>query len=392
MIELSRAADRLEGQKMFQILAKTKEMERNGKEVIHFEIGDPDFNTPKNIVEATYESLRKGETHYSSSSGILELKVAAAEVTQKSRGFKPELNQLLVTPGANSQIFYALACVGNPGEDIIIPDPSFVSYKSLINFLGMNPVKVPLREENNFRLNPNDVEKAITPKTKMIIINSPSNPTGAVMKENEIQEIYKLAERKNIFLLSDEIYARMVYKDSEVKFTSPSKYDECKERTIVVNGFSKSYAMTGWRLGVVTAPSYLVDKMGLLLESTTSCVSPFIQRAGAEALRGSQEEIFNMIGEFKKRRDLTVSKLNDLPGVKCNKPDGTFYAFPNIKETGLSSQKFTDTMLEEAGVALCPGNYFGESGEGYVRLCYANSLENIDRGIERMKGVLKPYT
>jgi aspartate/methionine/tyrosine aminotransferase len=389
MPKLSESSQKLEGQKMFQILAKAKEMERNGREVIHFEIGDPDFNTPKNIVEAASESLKKGETHYTNSSGMLELKVAAAEVTQRSRGFKPEINQLLVTPGANAQIFYALACTANPGDEIIIPDPSFVSYKSLINFLGMVPVSVALKEENKFRMNPEDVERAYTKKTKMIIMNSPSNPTGAVMTEEEIKAIFEIAEKKDVFLLSDEIYARMIYKDSEVKFSSPSRYDNCWERTILVNGFSKSYAMTGWRLGVVTAPSSLIEKMGLLLESTTSCVSPFVQRAGIEALKGSQEEIFKMVEEFRRRRDLTVEKLNQIPGVKCTKPEGAFYAFPNITGTDYGSEDFCEFILEEAGVALCPGNYFGETGEGYVRLCYANSLENIDRGIERIKDVLK---
>lgn len=389
MRRFSDAANRLEGQKMFQILAKTKELERQGKTILHFEIGDPDFSTPKNIVDAACDSLRKGETHYTSSSGLFEFKVAAAEVTKKSRGFKPDLNQILVTPGANVQVYYAVACAVNPGEEVIIPDPSFVSYRSVINFLGIKPVTVPLLEKNDFRLNPKDVEKAVTDKTRMIIINSPHNPTGAVMKEEEIAEIYDISKKHDLYLLSDEIYARMIYDDSEIKFHSPSAYDHCKERVIISNSFSKSYAMTGWRIGGVTAPADLTEKMTLLLESTTSCVSPFIQRAGIEALNGSQEPIRAMVGEFKKRRDLMVEKLNTIPGINCLKPKGAFYVFPNIKATGLTSQEFTDFMLEEAGVAVCPGNYFGNSGEGYVRLCYANSLENIERATERMKDALK---
>jgi len=356
MKKLSDATYRLEGQKMFQILAKTKELERQGKEILHFEIGDPDFNTPSNIKDAVYNSLKKGKTHYVPSSGILELKVAAAEVTEKrSRGFRPDLNQILVTPGANVQIDYAVTCAANPGDEIIIPDPSFVSYASIINFRGMKPVRIPLLEKNEFRLKPKDVEKAVTDKTKMIIINSPSNPTGAVMNEKEIEQVYKIAEKNDLYLLSDEVYTRMIYTDSETKFCSPSKYDHCKERTIVVNGFSKSYAMTGWRLGVVTGPPHLIEKMGLVLETTTSCVSPFIQMAGVEALLGSQKPINDMISEFRKRRDLIVK----------------------------------DFMLEKAGVAVCPGSFFGEYGEGYVRLCYANSIENIKRGIERMNYCLK---
>ena len=389
MRRLSDSALRLEGQKMFQILTKTKELERQGKQILHFEIGDPDFDTPKNIVNAARASLKSGETHYVSSSGLLELKVAAADVTERSRGFRPELNQLLVTPGANNQIYYAINCAVNPGEEVILPDPSFVSYKSILNFLGIKPVFVQLREENDFRLDPKDIENLVTDKTRMIIINSPHNPTGSVMTEKEIEGVYKIAKEKDIYLLSDEIYARMIYKDSETNFFSPSKFDECKERTIVVNGFSKSFAMTGWRLGVVTGPSDLIDKMGILLETTSSCVSPFIQRAGIEALKGSQDSIFEMIDEFKKRRDYTITGLNDIPGIRCIKPRGAFYAFPNIDGTGMDSFKFTEIMLNEAGVALCPGPFFGKNGEGYVRFCYANSLENIQTGIDRMKEVIK---
>tara|TARA_Y100000310_G_scaffold269372_2_gene282520 strand:- start:38 stop:1216 length:1179 start_codon:yes stop_codon:yes gene_type:complete len=390
MRRLSDAANRLEGQKMFQVLAKTQELERQGKEIIHFEIGDPDFNTPPNIMNAVYNSLKRGETHYTASSGLLELKTAAADVTEKrSRGFRPDLDQILPTPGANVQIYYAVACAVNPGEEVIIPDPSFVSYASIINFLGVKPVTIPLYEKNKFKLNPDDVEKAVTDKTRMIIINSPSNPTGAVMSKEEMKGIYNIAKKNDLYLLSDEIYARMIYKDSETDFYSPSKEDNCKERTIIVNGFSKSYAMTGWRLGVGIGPSDLISKMGLLLETTTSCVSPFLQKAGIEALIGNQEPINKMVEEFRKRRDLITDKLNSLPDVNCTKPGGAFYVFPNIKETGLTSKEFADLMLDKAGVAICPGNFFGESGEGYVRLCYANSIENIEIGVDRMKYVLE---
>lgn len=389
MKKLSDLANRLEGQKMFQILAKTQELERMGKEIIHFEIGDPDFDTPRNIKDSVYEALKRGHTHYTDSSGLFELKVAAADVTTGSRGFRPNLDQLLVTPGANYQIHLALRCAVNPEEEVIIPDPSFVSYHSLIKNIGAKPVGIQLREENEFRLNPEDVNKAVNNKTKMIILNSPSNPTGAVMTKKEFEEIYEIAEKNDIYLLSDEIYARMIYKNADTQFYSPSQIDSCKERTIVVNGFSKSYAMTGWRLGVATGPSKLIKKMGLLLESELSCVPPFIQWAGIEALKGSQEPIEEMIKEFRKRRNTIVKGLNNISGIKCVNPKGAFYVFPNITATGLTSQKFTDFMLEKAGVALCPGTFFGDYGEGYVRLCYANSIENIERGIERIGYVLK---
>lgn len=389
MKHISKSAKRLEGQKMFQILAQAQELERQGRDIIHFEIGDPDFATPANIVDAACKALKKGETHYTISSGLVEYRRIAAEVTERSRGFKPDIDQILVTAGGNIQIYYGVACTVDPGEEVIIPDPSFVSYNSIIRFVGAKAVKIPLREENEFRLNPDDVEKAITDKTRMIIINSPHNPTGSVMKEDEIRRIYDIAKRYDVFLMSDEVYTRMIYKDSDTQFSSPSKYDKCRERTFVVHAFSKSYAMTGWRLGAVTGPAEIIAKMGLLLETTSSCVSPFIQRAGIEALTGSQEPINRMVEEFKKRRDIIVEELNKIPGVKCLKPKGAFYVFPNIRGTGLTSQRFADLMLSKAGVAVCPGHYFGESGEGYVRLCYATSVRDIERGIRRMGEVLQ---
>jgi len=389
MRRFSDNAMRLEGQKMFQVLARTKELERQGREIIHFEIGDPDHDTPEHIVDAVYDSLRKGCTHYTTSSGLVEYREVAAEVTNRSRGFKPNINQILVTPGANVQIFYAVACAVNPGEEVIISDPAFVSYNSIIRFLGVRPVKVPLYENNQFRLDPADVEKAITNKTRMIIINSPHNPTGSVMTEEEMKRIYEIADKHDLYLVSDEVYARMIYKDAVTRFSSPSRYDHCKVRTIVVHSFSKSYAMTGWRIGAVTGPEDIIAKMGLLLETTTSCVSPFIQEAAISALTGSQRPIDDMVEQFRMRRDLIVEGLNSLPGISCIKPQGAFYTFPNIKGTGLASEQFANLLLEKAGVAVCPGNYFGEHGEGYVRFCYANSIENINKGIEKMREVLK---
>jgi len=389
MKKLSDAAHKLEGQRMFQILAKAKILESQGKEILHFELGDPDFNTPESIVDAAIKALKNGDTHYVPSSGIQELKEAAAEVTLKSRGFKPDIDQLLVCPGANVMIYYATACVVNPGEDVIVPDPGFVSYYSILKFIGANIIRVPLYEKNEFRLNPDDVEKAITPNTRMIIINSPSNPTGAVMTKDDIRKIYNIAKKYDVYLLSDEIYARMIYKDANTPHYSPSNYDHCKDRTIIVNGFSKSYAMTGWRLGVVTGPSEVISKMALLLETTTSCVSPFIQRAGIEALKGDQTPIVKMMNSFKERRDVIVTGLNTLPGVNCLTPRGAFYVFPNITGTDFTSEEFADIMLSEAGVALAPGPIFGEYAEGYVRLCYANSIETINKAIKKMKVVLE---
>jgi aspartate/methionine/tyrosine aminotransferase len=286
MKSLSKAAKMLEGQKMFQILTLTRQLERQGKEILHFELGDPDFNTPANIVDAAILALKKGETHYAPSAGLAELKEAAAEVTVRSRGFKPSAEQLLVCAGANVMIFYAAACLVNPGEDMIVPDPGFVSYFSILKFLGINIIRVPLKEENEFRLDPEDVRKAITANTRMIITNSPSNPTGAVMTEDEIRRMYEIAEEHDIYLLSDEIYARMIYEEAGTKHYSPSKFDQCKERTIIVNGFSKSYAMTGWRLGYVIVPPSYLKTMQKLQQNLFICASSFAQTAAIAALKG----------------------------------------------------------------------------------------------------------
>jgi aspartate aminotransferase len=388
MRKLSNAAHRLKGQAMFQILTKARELERNGKEIFHFELGDPDFDTPENIVNAACKALKEGDTHYAPSTGIAELKELAANVTRSSRGFLPSLDQLLVCSGANVMIYYSIACAVNPGEDVIVPDPGFVSYYSIIDYLGVNPIRVPLRESNEFRLDPDDVEKAITNKTRMIVVNSPSNPTGAVMTKEELTRVYEIAEKHDLFLLSDEIYARMIYQEKEKQYFSPGSLDSCKERTIIVNGFSKSYAMTGWRLGVATGPSQIIEKMGLLLETTSSCVSPFIQKAGIEALIGKQNKIYEMVEEFRKRRDVMINGLNSLPGISCFNPKGAFYAFPNIRDTGYSSQQFTELVLDKAGVAVTPGPIFGINGEGFVRLCYVNSVENIEKAIENIRKVL----
>jgi aspartate/methionine/tyrosine aminotransferase len=389
MMKLSDAAYRLEGQKMFQILSRAKELEREGKKILHFELGDPDFDTPRNIVDAAIDSLNRGETHYTPSGGIRELKVVAAEVTKRSRGFSPDLDQLLVTPGANSQIDFAITCLTNPGDEVIVPDPGFVSYYSILKLHDCKISRIPLFESDEFKINPKNIEKAITKKTKAIIINSPSNPTGAVMDERDINEVYHIAKRNNIWLISDEIYARMVYKDANTSHFSPSRYDSCRERVIVLNGFSKSYAMTGWRIGVVTGPHEVIDKMRLTLETRLSCVPHFTQMAALEALKGSQTPIQKMVDEFRERRDLIVDGLNSLPKISCVTPKGAFYAFPNIKETGLTSEEFSEYMLNRGGVALAPGPIFGENGEGYVRMAYANSKENIMEGISRMREVLK---
>lgn len=384
---LSLGASLLKGQPMFRILSKIKEMEREGRSVVHFEIGDPDFNTPENVRQAACEALNSGHTHYADSMGDRTFREAVCENNVKSRGFKPEVSQVLVTPGANMMIYYAAACLADPGDEAIIPDPYFPTYTSVFDFCQIRPVFVPLKEASGFRMDPDDVKKAVTPKTRLIIINSPHNPTGAVMTPEEIDAIGKLALERGIYLYSDEIYSRLNY--GETPFHSPGHLDKCSDRIIVANGFSKAFAMTGWRLGVGIGPKDVMEKMGLLLQTTSSCVSSFIQKAGLEAIRGPQDAVCDMVAAYKRRRDMLVDGLNSIKGITCLKPSGAFYVFPNIKGTGLSSGEFASLALEKAGVGLLPGEDFGEAGKGFVRLCYAVSEENIKEGVKRLKSFVE---
>ena len=385
--ELSDAAYRLQGQPMFKILSKIKEMERAGEHVVHFEIGDPDFGTPKNIIEAGVSALRGGFTHYSDSMGDFDFRSVIAENNVHSRGFKPDIDQILVTPGANIMIYYAVRCLVNPGDEVIVQDPCFPTYLSVFNFCGVKPVGVPLYEKNCFRLDPKDLEKRITDKTRLIIINSPHNPTGAVMTQKELEEIAHIAQKHRIYLYLDEIYSRMNY--GETPFYSPSVIDECKEFTILANGFSKAFAMTGYRLGVGIGPVNVINKMGLLLQTTSSCVPSFIQKSGIEAIKGDQSEVNKMMATYEKRRNILVEGLNEIEGIECLTPGGAFYVFPNIKATGLSSQEFAFNLLSEAKVGVCAGSDFGRCGEGYIRMCYATSEDEIVEGIKRIKEFVK---
>ena len=382
---LSSMALRSRGQPMFSILQEAQSLERTGKNILHFELGDPDFDTPKNITESACNALMEGNTHYAPSMGIFEFREAIAETTLSSRGFKPELDQVLVTPGGNPIIFLTIACTTNPGDEVIVPDPGFPSYFSSIDICGAKAVSVPLKEENSFQLKPEDVFQAVTPKTKLIILNSPSNPTGSCMSKEDMNEIAKFANEKNIYLLSDEIYARLVF--GEQGFYSPSILDNCEENIIILNGFSKAFAMTGWRLGVAVGPKHLINKMNLMLNSIVSCVPPFIQIAGIEAICGDQKELNKMKMEYIKRMEFFVEGLNSINGISCIKPKGAMYAFPNIKETGLSSNDFAKKCLNEAGVALLPGNCFGLYGEGYARVCFVNSRSVIKDAIERLNDI-----
>ena len=384
---LSDIVKQLEGQPMFQILNQVQKLERAGKDILHFELGEPDFDTPKNISEVACNAIKNGDTHYTNSTGLYEFKEVIQEATLKTRRFKPEISQILITPGANSIIYFVIKCIVNPDEEVIVPNPGFPTYFSAIKACGGKIKSVPLYEKNSFRLDPKDLEKAISKKTRLIIINSPSNPTGSLLHTEDIKMIYEIAEKYNLYLLSDEIYARLVFHE-DYEFSSPSFFDKCRKRTIIINGFSKAYAMTGWRLGVAIGPSFLIDKMGLLLETIVSCVPPFIQRAGIEAITGEQSAILKMKEEYANRREIFVDGLNSIAGIKCLLPSGAIYVFANITRTNMSSIEFANFILDKAGVALLPGDCFGEYGKGFVRLCYVNSIKNIELAIERIKKAL----
>ncbi|MHA2166168.1 MAG: pyridoxal phosphate-dependent aminotransferase [Candidatus Hodarchaeales archaeon] len=358
-------------------------MERSGKTILHFEIGQPDFPTPFHVKEAAKKAIDDNFTGYVAAAGILELRQAIQDEIEKTRGFRPTLNQILVLPGANPGIYYAIrSVITHPTDEVIFSDPSFPTYGAVLNYLGCKQKPIPLKEENMFRLDPADIEENITDKTKLILINSPMNPTGSVMKRSEIENVSELAERHNLIVLTDEIYSKMVYDQT---FHSPAYLDAAKKRTIILDGFAKAYSMTGWRLGYAVGPESIIDRMGLLISTTISCVPPFTQKAGIEALIGPQTDLHNNMMAFRKRRDAIVNGLNDIPGFSCLTPQGAFYAFPNITGTGMKSKQIADYLLTEAGVACLPGTIFGQNGEGYLRFSYATDVQTINKAIDQIK-------
>lgn len=384
MKTLSKITDGLIGQPMFKLLAKVKQMEKAGDEIFHFEIGDSDFRAHQHIIEATKEALDNDRTHYVDSRGIPELREAVCNHVEDTLGFRPDTEQVLIMP-SNAIIDCAMRCVANPGDEVIYPDPGFSTYIAVTNYTGIRKVGVPLKEENAFHTKPNEILNRITTRTRLIIINSPHNPTGAVMTKNEIEDVASIAKEKDLYLLSDEIYSKVIYDGPHY---SPATMDRCKERTIILNGFAKNYSMPGWRLGYAIGPENVIRKMGILFQTVYSCMPPFIQHAGISALQGNQEVVDERIRRFRMLRDLIVRRLNEIPGVSCLMPEGACYVFPNIKATGMSSSQFAEFVLKNAGVALLPGTCFGEYGEGYVRLCYTRTPEIIERACEKIKNIL----
>lgn len=382
MVELSKGASRIYGEAAFEVLAKAQALERQGKSILHFEIGEPDMETPKNVAQAGIKAIQDKKTHYVPSIGLLELRKAVQDEVEKTRGFRPDLEQVVIIPGLKPGIFFSMLSIVNPGDEVIYQDPGYPTYGSVTSFLGAESVLVPLLEENEFRMNPDDIKDRITKKTKLIIVNSPQNPTGSVMTKSELDDIAELAEEHDVFVVSDEIYSKMTY---DTTHYSPTARDEAKERTVLLDGFSKYYAMTGWRLGYMVVPQSMAERLNDFLVSAVSCTAAFTQWAGVEALTGDQSFIPEMMARFKEKRDRIVKGLNSIPDFTCLAPKGAFYAFPNITETKMTSQECADHLLYKAGVAVLPGTAFGPYGEGYLRFSYATTLENIDDAVKKIK-------
>jgi aspartate aminotransferase len=384
-MKLADRMSRLGTETAFEVLARAKQLEKKGKNIIHLEIGEPDFDTPNNIKEAAIKALKEGYTHYGPSAGLPEVREVIAQHVSKTRKINAKPEQVVVTPGAKPIMFFSILALANEGEEVIYPNPGFPIYESVINFVGAKPVPIKLREENDFRLDTDELKKLVTDKTKMIVINSPQNPTGGVLTKDDLKEIAEIALSKDIMVLADEIYSHTLY---EGEHHSISSFPGMQEKTIILDGMSKTYAMTGWRLGYGVMREDLAVLIAKLQTNSNSCTASFTQRAGIECLTGPQDEAEKMVAEFKKRRDVIVKGLNSIPRISCKIPQGAFYVFPNIKQTGWNSKKLADHLLEEAGVAVLSGTSFGEYGEGYIRISYANSVENIKKGLERIEKTL----
>jgi aspartate/methionine/tyrosine aminotransferase len=373
----------------FEVLAKAKALEKQGRSIVHLEIGEPDFDTPSNIKEAAIKAMKSGYTHYVPAAGIPELRTAIAEYLSKSRGVNVDPDEVVVTPGAKPIIFFSiLACV-EPGDEVMYPNPGFPIYESMVNFLGAKPVPMQLKEENNFAIDNDDTVDKITKKTKMIILNSPGNPAGGVLTKDNLEVVAdRIKGRDDILVLTDEVYSQIIY---EGKHLSIASLPDMKDKTILLDGFSKTYAMTGWRLGYAAMQKDLAQKVTQLMINSNSCTCAFNQMAGVEALRGPQDESKRFVEEFRRRREVIVDGLNKIKGITCKKPRGAFYVFPNVKSFGTESKKLADHILQDAGVAVLSGTAFGSYGEGYLRLSFANSVENIKKAMERISESLKKF-
>jgi aspartate aminotransferase len=380
-LRLARRMARLGTETAFEVLVKAKALEAQGRDIIHLEIGEPDFDTPPNIVEAGCDALRKGFTHYGPSAGMMELREVIAKHVSETRRVNVTPDEVVVVPGGKPIIFFSILALAEDGDEIIYPNPGFPIYESMINYVSAKAVPIRLREELDFRLDVDELAGLINDRTKLVILNSPQNPTGGVLTKDDIAAITRAIGDRNIMVLSDEIYSRLIF---EGEHHSVMSLDGMKERTILLDGFSKTYAMTGWRMGYGVMRPDLATHISRLMTNSNSCTASFTQIAGIEALRGPQDAVDTMRAEFKKRRDVMVGGLNKIKGFSCRLPHGAFYVFPNIKGTGWPSKKLADALLDDAGVAALSGTAFGDFGEGYLRFSVANSIENIEKALDRI--------
>ena len=380
-LRLAKRMERLGTETAFEVLVKAKALEAQGRDIIHLEIGEPDFDTPGNIIEAGCDALRKGFTHYGPSAGLVELREAIAQYVSETRRVNVMPDEVVVVPGGKPIIFFSILALAEDGDEIIYPNPGFPIYESMINYVGAKAVPIRLREELDFRLDVDEFADLITDRTKLVIVNSPHNPTGGVLEKKDIDAIAHAIGDRNIMVLSDEIYSQLIFEGEEHSIMS---IDGMKERTILLDGFSKTYAMTGWRMGYGVMRADLATHISRLVTNSNSCTASFTQVAGIEALRGPQKSVDAMRAEFQKRRDVMVAGLNKIKGFSCRVPHGAFYVFPNVTKTGWPSKKLADALLVDAGVAGLSGTAFGNFGEGYLRFSVANSIENIEKALDRI--------
>jgi len=381
-LRLANRMSRLGTETAFEVLNKARALERQGKDIVHLEIGEPDFDTPANVVEAGVTALRKGWTHYGPSAGQPELRQAIANYVAKTRGVRVSSDEVVVVLGGKPIIFFTMLSLIDEGDEVIYPNPGFPIYESMIHYVGGHAVPIRLREERDFGLDVNELVSLINDRTRLIILNSPQNPTGGVLSKNDIHDIADAIGDRNIMVMSDEIYSRLLFEGEPFSIMSIPAF---KDRTILLDGFSKTYAMTGWRMGYGVMRTDLAAHMTRLMTNSNSCTASFTQMAGVEALHGDQSSVDRMRDEFKRRRDVVVGRLNRIRGFSCRLPKGAFYVFPNVTKTGWPSKKLANALLEEAGVACLSGTAFGDFGEGYLRFSVANSLENLNKALDRLE-------
>jgi len=383
-MKLAKNLERIGTESAFEVLAKAQALEKQGRSIIHLEIGSPDFPTPKHVVEAGKKALDDGFTKYGPTAGLLEFREAIAAHVSKTRGVKVGPDNICVVPGGKPIMFFTMLALLEPGDEVIYPDPSFPIYESLIHYIGAVARPVPLIENRGFSFDLNVLKDQLSNKTKLVILNSPANPTGGVISRQDLKQIADMLRDRDLMIMSDEIYSRIYYEEEPASITN---FEGIIDKTVILDGFSKTYSMTGWRLGFGVMPLKLAEAVNLLMVNSNSCTATFTQKAGLAALQGPQDDVTKMVNEFRRRRDAIVKSLNEVPGFRCTTPAGAFYAFPNVTGTGMSSRDLAELLLNEAGVACLNGTAFGKHGDGYLRFSYANSLENIQEAIRRIQKV-----